>query len=86
MARKSPAEDISARIHALDALSRAGVGGRLRAGYLQRRVAWETRGEIVLGSWLSGEGREPDPVATHDQSDVYAGGDHRLACPVRLIV
>lgn len=63
MARKSPAEDISARIHALDALSRAGVAGRLRAGYLQRRVAWETRGEIVLGSWLSGEGREPDPVA-----------------------
>jgi hypothetical protein len=63
IARKSPAGDISARIHALDALSRAGVGGRLRAGYLQRRVAWEIRGEVVLGSWLSGEGPEPDPVA-----------------------
>ena len=63
MARRSPTGDISARIHALDALSRAGVGGRLRTGYLQRRVAWEIHGEVMLGSWLSEEGREPDPVA-----------------------
>ena len=63
MARRSPTGDISARIHALDALSRAGVGGRLRTGYLQRRMAWEIHGEVVLGSWLSEEGREPDPVA-----------------------
>jgi hypothetical protein len=60
MARKSPAGDISARINALDALGRAGVGGRLRAGYLQRPVAWETRGEVLLRSW-SEEGGEPDP-------------------------
>ena len=76
MARRSPTGDISARIHALDALSRAGVGGRLRTGYLQRCMAWEIHGEVVLGSWLSEEGREPDPVArTTSPTGAKAGLD-----------
>ena len=29
-------------------LGRNGVGGRLRSGYLHRRLAWETRGEVVF--------------------------------------
>lgn len=62
MARRAPEEDTPARIDVLDALGRAGVGGRLRVGYLQRRLAWETRGEVELGSWLSDEGAVLDPV------------------------
>jgi hypothetical protein len=62
MARRAPAEDIPARIDVLNALSRAGVGGRLRGGYLQRRLARETHGEVVLGSLLSDEGTVQDPV------------------------
>jgi hypothetical protein len=33
----------------LVALAREGVGGPFRAGYLQRRVTWETDGAVVLG-------------------------------------
>jgi hypothetical protein len=45
MVRRARWEDTPARINMLDALGRAGVGGRSRVGYLQRRLAWETRGE-----------------------------------------
>ena len=56
LVRRAPQEDTPARINMLDALGRAGVGGRSRVGYLQRRLAWETRGEVELGSWLSEQG------------------------------
>ena len=62
MARRAPGENTPARIGVLDALGRAGVGGRSRVGYLQRRLAWETHGEVELGSWLSDEGAVLDPV------------------------
>jgi hypothetical protein len=62
MARRAPGEDTPARVDVLDALGRAGVGGRLRIGYLQRRLAWETHREVELGSWLSDEGAVLDPV------------------------
>ena len=42
MARRAPGEDTPARINVLDALGQAGVGGRSRIGYLQRRLAWGT--------------------------------------------
>ena len=62
MAGRAPGDDTPACIDVLDALGRAGVGGRLRVGYLQRRLAWETHGAIELGSWSSEEGAAPDPV------------------------
>ena len=62
LARRAVGENIPARIDVLDALWRAGVGGRSRVGYLQRRLAWETHGEVELGSWLSDEGAVLDPV------------------------
>jgi hypothetical protein len=37
-----------ALLQALVALARAGVGGPLRAGYLQRRLARETQGEVTI--------------------------------------
>jgi hypothetical protein len=62
MAGRAPGDDTPACIDVLDALGRAGVGGRLRVGYLQRRLAWETHGAIELGSWSSEEGAASDPV------------------------
>ena len=44
----APSGEAAARAYVLAGLGRAGVGGRLRAGYLHRRLAWETRGEVVL--------------------------------------
>jgi len=35
-------------LQALVALARAGVGGPLRTGYLQRRLALETQGEVLI--------------------------------------
>jgi hypothetical protein len=37
-----------AQLQALARLARAGVGGPLRAGYLQRRLARETQGEVTI--------------------------------------
>jgi hypothetical protein len=62
LARRAVGENIPARIDVLDALWRAGVGGRSRVGYLQRRLAWETHGEVELGSWLSYQGAVVDPA------------------------
>ena len=62
LAGKALGDDIPARIDVLDALGRAGVGGRLRVGCLQRRLAWETYGAVELGCWSSEEGAAPDPV------------------------
>jgi hypothetical protein len=44
------------RLQALVALARAGVGGPLRAGYLQRRLARETQGEVSIDDLSSGAG------------------------------
>ena len=44
----APSEEAAARARVLAELGRNGVGGRLRSGYLHRRLAWETRGEVVF--------------------------------------
>jgi hypothetical protein len=62
VARRVPAGEISVLIQVLNALGRAGVGGRLRAAYLQRRLAWETNGEVVLEPSSAEEGVAPDPT------------------------
>jgi hypothetical protein len=48
MQRQGPSEEVAARARVLAELGRNGVGGRLRSGYLDRRLAWETRGEAVF--------------------------------------
>jgi hypothetical protein len=62
VARRAPAGEISVLIQVLNALGRAGVGGRLRAAYLQRRLAWETNGEVVLEPSSAEEGVASDPT------------------------
>jgi hypothetical protein len=44
----APSREAVTRVRALTALARAGVGGRFQVGYLQRRLAWETGGEVVI--------------------------------------
>jgi hypothetical protein len=53
--RKTPLREISAGVRELVALGRAGVAGRLRAGYLQRRVAWASDGEVAFEASLPEE-------------------------------
>jgi hypothetical protein len=54
----APRGEPIARLQALVALARAGVGGSLRAGYLQRRLARETQGEVSIDDLSFGsEGR-----------------------------
>ena len=48
MQRQGPSQEAAARARVLAVLGRNGVGGRLRSGYLDRRLAWETRGEVVF--------------------------------------
>jgi hypothetical protein len=48
----------TARIQVLVALAGRGVGGPLRAGYLRRRLAHDTRGEVALETEWPGEGSE----------------------------
>jgi hypothetical protein len=44
----APRGEHGTRLQALVALAWAGVGGPLRAGYLQRRLALETQGEVFI--------------------------------------
>jgi hypothetical protein len=44
----APSREAATRARVLTALGRAGVGGRFQLGYLQRRLAWETGGEVVI--------------------------------------
>ena len=44
----APWEAAAAKARVLVALGREGVGGRLRAGYLHRRLVWETHGEAAF--------------------------------------
>ena len=46
--RYAMAGEAAERIETLVDFGRAGVGGRFRAGYLQRRLAHETKGKVVL--------------------------------------
>jgi hypothetical protein len=59
---RTPFSEAASLTLALVGLAREGVGGRFRAGYLQRRVAWDTDGAVVLERELSGEAVECDPA------------------------
>ena len=58
--RGAPSEEAAARVRVLAELGRDGVGGRLRSGYLHRRLAWETSGEVVFEDLWSGMAGEDD--------------------------
>jgi hypothetical protein len=53
----TPSGELAGRLEALVGLGRQGVGGPLAAGYLQRRLARETDGEVVVEMLRSEEGR-----------------------------
>ena len=59
---RTPFSEAASLTRVLVGLAREGVGGRFRAGYLQRRVAWDTNGAVVLEGELSGEAVECDPA------------------------
>lgn len=44
--------EAAAKTRVLAALGREGVGGRLRSGYLHRRLIWETHGEVAFEAQL----------------------------------
>ena len=46
----------------LGELGRNGVGGRLRSGYLHRRLAWETCGEVVFEDLWPDRAGEAEPA------------------------
>jgi hypothetical protein len=59
---RMPSRQTITRIHVLIALAHRGIGGTFRAGYLQRRLAHDTGGEVAFEATWSGEGREHDMV------------------------
>ena len=59
---RTPYSEAASLTQVLIALAREGVGGRFRAGYLQRRVTWDTDGAVVLEGQLSGQAVECDPA------------------------
>jgi hypothetical protein len=63
MQRQGPSEEVAARARVLAELGRNGVGGRLRSAYLDRRLAWETRGEVVLEDRWSNRAGEDDAAS-----------------------
>ena len=60
---RTPAGEPGLRLQALVGLGQEGVGGAFRGGYLQRRLARETGGEVVLESLSTGDhwGQVPAP-------------------------
>jgi hypothetical protein len=59
---RTPFSEAASLTRVLVALAREGVGGRFRAGYLQRRLTWDTDGAVVLEGELRGQAVECDPV------------------------
>jgi hypothetical protein len=55
-----PSAQATTRIQVLVALARRGIGGPFRAGYLQRRLAHDTGGEVAFEATWPGEGTEHD--------------------------
>jgi hypothetical protein len=53
--------EAAAKLQTLVSLAREGVGGLLRVGYLQRRLASETDGDVVFESLSAEAAREPRP-------------------------
>ena len=48
LARRVPTGEATTKSRALVTLAQSGVGGRFRGEYLQRRLAWQTNGEVAF--------------------------------------
>jgi hypothetical protein len=48
LARRVPTGEVATKSRVLVTLAQSGVGGRFRGEYLQRRLAWETNGEVAF--------------------------------------
>jgi hypothetical protein len=48
LARRVSTGDVATRSAVLVTLAQSGVGGRFRGAYLQRRLVWETNGEVAF--------------------------------------
>jgi hypothetical protein len=48
LARRVPTGEVTTKSGALVTLAQSGVGGRFRREYLQRRLAWQTNGEVAF--------------------------------------
>src|ERR1700722_19656383 len=59
---RTPYSEATSLTQVLIALAREGVGGRFRAGYLQRRLTSDTDGAVVLEGELLGQAVECDQV------------------------
>jgi hypothetical protein len=57
---RMPSTQNIARVHMLIAVGRRGIGGPFRAGYLQRRLAYETGGEVAFEAAWPGHETEHD--------------------------
>ena len=55
--------ECAVRLQTLVGLGREGVGGPLREGYLERRVAWQSGGQVVLELSSSDDGMAPAHTA-----------------------
>lgn len=76
-----PSGELAGQLQTLMGLARQGVGGPLDAGYVQRRLACETNGEVVVEMLPSEEGRAQSraPRAmslTHMHARISAWRDH----------
>ena len=58
----APWGEVAAKARVLVALGREGVGGRLRTGYLHRRLVWETHGEAAFDVPLPAGAEDEDSV------------------------
>jgi hypothetical protein len=48
LACRMPTSEVATKSGVLVTLAQSGVGGRFRGAYLQRRLAWETNGEVAF--------------------------------------
>jgi len=48
LARRLPTGEVATKSGALVTLAQSGVGGRFRGEYLQRRLGWDTNGEVAF--------------------------------------
>jgi hypothetical protein len=55
-AHRAPSAQMTTRIQVLVALAHRGIGGPFRGGYLQRRLAYDTGGEVAFEATWPGEG------------------------------
>ena len=83
---RTPFSETASLTRVLVALAREGVGGPFRAGYLQRRVTWDTDGAVVPRGAVVWPGGRIQPSTTLHRSDPHAGIDRFLAGQVWIFV